>query len=86
MAKKSFKTHHIAFKDGDSFYMSSDGYVDQFGGDRSKKFTKRRFQDLLLQMQGLTMYEQELRIKSELQDWKGANAQIDDILVIGLQC
>ncbi|MBI1265871.1 MAG: SpoIIE family protein phosphatase [Cryomorphaceae bacterium] len=86
MAKKSFKTHHITFKDGDSFYMSTDGYVDQFGGEKSKKFTKRRFQELLVQMHGLTMYEQELRIKSELQDWKGANAQIDDILVIGLQC
>lgn len=86
MDKKSFKSHRIPYKKGDTFYMSTDGYVDQFGGEKGKKFAKRRFQSLLLQLQGLTMYEQELRIKSELQDWKGANPQIDDILVIGLQC
>ena len=65
--------------------MSSDGYFDQFGGPKKKKFMRKRFAQLLLDNHDLTMYEQEMAIKSALQDWKGTNEQIDDILVMGIR-
>ncbi|MFM1933113.1 MAG: hypothetical protein RL226_2416, partial [Bacteroidota bacterium] len=85
MENKEFTTRELDFSPGDTFYLCTDGFVDQFGGNNVKKFTKRRLQELILNMQGQSMYDQELRLKSEFQDWKGANPQIDDILVIGLQ-
>lgn len=85
MAQKEFKQQTLPFKPGDTFYMSSDGYFDQFGGPKKKKFMRKRFAQLLLDNHDLTMYEQEMAIKSALQDWKGTNEQIDDILVMGIR-
>lgn len=85
MAKKVFKQQTISFNSGDTFYMSTDGYFDQFGGPKKKKFMRKRFAQLLLDNHNQTMYEQEMEIKSALQDWKGTNEQIDDILVMGIR-
>ena len=85
MAKKEFKQQTLSFKPGDTFYMSSDGYFDQFGGPKKKKFMRKRFAQLLLDNHQQTMYEQEMEIKSAFQDWKGTNEQIDDILVMGIR-
>jgi serine phosphatase RsbU (regulator of sigma subunit)/CheY-like chemotaxis protein len=82
---KQFTEHIVNFEEGDCFYMLTDGFVDQFGGPRNKKFTRKRLTELLLTVQGKSMYEQEMAIKSSLQDWKGTYEQIDDILVVGLK-
>lgn len=85
MKSKTFTLKKRKFKAGDTFYMSSDGYVDQFGGPNSKKFMRKRFIKLLIEIHNQSMYEQEMAIKSALQDWKGTNEQIDDILVMGMR-
>ncbi|WP_306642824.1 SpoIIE family protein phosphatase [Sanyastnella coralliicola] len=84
-ADKSFTVHTMPFKEGDCFYMSSDGFVDQFGGLKDKKFTRRRFIELLKSVDSENMYDQEMVIKSAFQDWKGPTEQIDDILVMGIR-
>lgn len=82
---KSFSEHVIQLQEGDRIYMSSDGFYDQFGGPKIKKFMRKRFIDLLTNLKGESMYDQEVEIKSAFQDWKGTCEQVDDILVIGVK-
>ncbi|MBN4081669.1 SpoIIE family protein phosphatase [bacterium AH-315-C07] len=80
---RSFTTHSINVNSGDNIYMFSDGYPDQFGGSRSKKYKTTNFRKLLLRIQHLSMNEQKEAIDNELTTWMGKNEQTDDILVIG---
>ncbi len=82
---KSYSAHTIELSEGDTFYLLSDGYADQFGGPKNKKFTRKRWIEELEAVQGLSMYEQEMKLKSALQDWKSTNEQVDDILVMGMR-
>lgn len=85
LQEKFFTEHIIPIQKGDCIYMTTDGFMDQFGGPKNKKFTRKRFIQLLHDIQGNGMYDQEMLLKSALQDWKGTYEQIDDILVIGLK-
>jgi sigma-B regulation protein RsbU (phosphoserine phosphatase) len=80
-----FKNTEIDLIEGDSIYISSDGYVDQFGGPDNKKFMSRRFEDLLLEINNLSMTEQKEMLQKRFHDWRGENEQVDDILVIGIR-
>ncbi len=82
---KPFHTREITFKPGDSFYMFTDGYHDQFGGQRMRKIKKPRFQELILKMQGQNMKNQKQELIRFLENWQGKEEQIDDILVMGFQ-
>lgn len=84
-ADKEFTEYKMSVKQGDCLYMLTDGFVDQFGGPSNKKYMRKQLKELLLSVQGQGMYDQEMAIKSSLQDWKGTCEQIDDILVIGLK-
>ncbi len=81
----SFTNTHLELKKGDSLYMFTDGYVDQFGGPRAKKFKILPFQQLLLRIYDKPMSEQEKIIENELLEWMGNEAQVDDILVFGMR-
>jgi serine phosphatase RsbU (regulator of sigma subunit) len=83
--RKKFSEHIIPIQRDDRLYMTTDGFLDQFGGPKNKKFTRKRFMQLIQDAKGETMYDQEMEIKSALQDWKGAYEQIDDILVVGIR-
>ena len=78
-----FSSHLIKLEKGDTFYMFSDGYVDQFGGPKGKNFMSKAFKKLLLEIQNESMSEQEKILNDTLCSWKGNNEQIDDILVVG---
>ena len=82
---KTYTLHRRPLHKGQHFYMFTDGIVDQFGGPSGKKFTRRRLIELISTLKEGNMYDQELQIKSRLQDWKGASEQIDDILVMGIR-
>ena len=82
---KSYSLHKMPFEKDEYFYMLSDGFVDQFGGPKNKKFTRRRLISLLKKQDSENMYDQEMSIKSAFQDWKGTYEQIDDILVMGIR-
>ncbi|HAM09579.1 MAG: hypothetical protein A2X05_06825 [Bacteroidetes bacterium GWE2_41_25] len=82
---KPFTNNEIDIIDGDCIYLFSDGYPDQFGGPDNKKFMFRRFQELMLEVHTLPMAQQKEILLQRLNDWKGENEQVDDILVIGIR-
>jgi len=73
------------FEDGDSFYMFSDGYINQFGGENNRKFLTTNFQNLLLQIQDFDMETQKNFLITTFEDWKGDKEQLDDVLILGLK-
>jgi len=78
-----YTTHTLQLGKGDSFYIFTDGYADQFGGPKDKKYSTSRFKELLIKNSAEDFATQEKNIRQEHMDWKGENEQIDDILVIG---
>ncbi len=90
--KGGFTNHIIEIRKGDNFYIFSDGYVDQFGGEQGTKLMSKRFKDLLLQHHQKPVAEQKKALEDFLERWQSfENAsgetykQLDDILVIGLK-
>ncbi len=81
--KESFTNHTIQLEKDDMFYLFSDGYIDQFGGEKSNKFSSKAFRKLLLDIHKKTMTEQQAILEKTFIDWQGNNNQIDDVLVIG---
>jgi serine phosphatase RsbU (regulator of sigma subunit)/HAMP domain-containing protein len=82
---RSFTDHRIRLQRGDTLYVFSDGYPDQFGGPKGKKFLYRRFRELLLSISDRPMERQKHMLLDALNEWKGAHEQVDDILVIGVR-
>ncbi|MGK0380095.1 MAG: serine phosphatase RsbU (regulator of sigma subunit) [Patiriisocius sp.] len=81
---EEFTTQIIDIQKGDMIFMYSDGYQDQFGGDRGKKFMKRRLRELLIKIHKLPLEDQYNLIKLEFHQWKGEYQQVDDICVMGI--
>ena len=80
-----FTNHEIELQKGDTIYILSDGYIDQFGGENRKKFMARRFKNLLVDIQTQTMAQQKDFLHKTLIDWRGELDQVDDIMVIGMR-
>lgn len=87
-----FTLHSIDIQKGDTLYMFSDGFPDQFGGPKGKKFKIRAFKNLLLSIQDLTMADQRQKLDTTITDWMNeidhygnSQEQIDDICVIGVR-
>ncbi|MCK4992635.1 MAG: SpoIIE family protein phosphatase, partial [Bacteroidales bacterium] len=77
--------HDIQLEIGDTFYMFSDGFIDQKGGKENKKFMSKNFKKLLLEIHDRPMYDQKDILDRKLSDWMGSNSQMDDILVVGVR-
>jgi len=82
-ADKSFTNHEIDIQDNDMIYMFSDGYPDQIGGPKGRKFMARKFKKLLLEIHQKPMEEQKQILYDKYEEWKDGYQQLDDILVIG---
>jgi ligand-binding sensor domain-containing protein/serine phosphatase RsbU (regulator of sigma subunit) len=82
---KMFTNHTLELKENDMIYLFSDGYVDQFGGDKGKKFMSKRFQELLLTIQTRSATEQKEILNDTIEEWKKNIEQVDDILVAGIR-
>jgi very-short-patch-repair endonuclease/serine phosphatase RsbU (regulator of sigma subunit) len=80
-----FDVHGIKLNRGDTFYIFSDGYADQFGGKDGKKMTTRKFREFLLSLKDEVMSAQHKRLDAFIEEWKGDREQLDDILVIGIR-
>jgi len=72
-------------KKGDSIYLFSDGFADQFGGPKGKKFMTGKMKELIISNRHLTMNEQKIKLVAAHETWKGDNKQVDDILVMGIK-
>ena len=82
---KPYTTHNVELQKGDLIYIFSDGYVDQFGGERGKKFKAKAFRQLLLSIHDQLMEEQKISIDNAFETWRGSLDQIDDVCVIGVR-
>jgi PAS domain S-box-containing protein len=83
--EKQFDLHEYDLQSGDTLYLFSDGYGDQFGGEKNKKFQRKNFYDLLLSIQDMNLTEQHSFLEYAHNNWKQDLPQTDDILVIGLK-
>jgi hypothetical protein len=81
----SFTSHEVVLKRGDKMYMFSDGYPDQFGGDKGKKFSKAQFKKLLLHSSEFSMKDQKNELEVNFNKWKGSLEQLDDVCVFGIE-
>ncbi|MBE9469402.1 MAG: PAS domain S-box protein [Bacteroidetes bacterium] len=82
---KPFTNHKINLTKGDLLYLFTDGYADQFGGEKAKKFKYRQFKQLFLKIKEASMFEQKLILDKEFERWSGNLEQVDDILVLGIR-
>lgn len=80
-----FTTHKIDYVEGTIFYLFTDGYADQFGGEKGKKFKYKQLQSTLLANQHLPLKEQADMLKQKFVQWKGDLEQVDDVCVIGFR-
>jgi PAS domain S-box-containing protein len=80
-----FTNEQFELKKGDAIYLFTDGFADQFGGERGKKFMYKRFRDTLVSIQDHSMEEQKTLLFNTLESWKGELEQVDDVLVIGIK-
>ncbi|MBI2967175.1 MAG: tetratricopeptide repeat protein [Bacteroidetes bacterium] len=76
---KTFHLHH-----GDMVYLTTDGYIDQFGGPKNKKFTSKRLKTTLSSLRGIPPLKQKEILENTLDEWIGIHEQLDDICVMGV--
>ncbi len=80
-----FTNHWIDLKKGDTFYMFSDGFADQFGGPNQKKYLSKNFKKTLGKLHAKTMYQQGAELDRIFEEWRKDIEQIDDVTVIGVR-
>ena len=83
--QQPFETQTFELQKGDAVYLYSDGYVDQFGGEKGKKLKSKAFKNLLLSLQKYSMTKQKQILDSAFEEWRGDIEQIDDVCVLGLR-
>jgi PAS domain S-box-containing protein len=82
---KIFEEQVVLLQSGDELFLFSDGYADQFGGERNKKFNTRNFKELLRSVSEMPIAEQKGFLDYSLNNWKQGEEQTDDILVVGIK-
>lgn len=80
-----YTNHEIKMDTGDCIYLYSDGYADQFGGPKGKKFKYKPLKELLFRNAGLSVSDQKQILASTILEWRGSLEQVDDILVMGVK-
>lgn len=80
-----FTLHKIDLQKGDAFYIFSDGYADQFGGPKQKKFMSMQLRETLVGIAGMPMLQQGERLNEIFEGWRGDSPQIDDVTLIGVR-
>ncbi len=81
-----FTLHKIDLQRGDAFYIFSDGFADQFGGPKQKKFMSLQLRETLVAMAGKPMLQQGKELNEIFEEWRGDGPQIDDMTLIGIRC
>lgn len=83
--KRPFKNTEFLLKANDMVYLFTDGYADQFGGPKGKKFKYSNLKDLLIRISGMNMDDQKQNLETEFENWRGSLEQVDDVLIIGIR-
>jgi serine phosphatase RsbU (regulator of sigma subunit) len=82
---KDFTKHEFQLHKGDEIYIFTDGFQDQFGGEKGKKYKVSRLRELLIALNLQTMDEKRTKIEEAFRDWKGELDQVDDVCIIGVR-
>jgi|WetSurMetagenome_2_1015567.scaffolds.fasta_scaffold06815_4 serine phosphatase RsbU (regulator of sigma subunit) len=85
LKENAFTNQIIDINRGDSFYLFSDGFADQFGERTDKKFKQKSLKQLISSLSGLPMSRQKEKLENAFLEWKGKTQQVDDVLVFGFQ-
>jgi sigma-B regulation protein RsbU (phosphoserine phosphatase) len=80
-----FTLHRIELQKSDAFYIFSDGFSDQFGGPKQKKFMSMQLKEKLVEMAGKPMLQQGEILNEIFEEWRGDNPQVDDVTLIGVR-
>lgn len=80
-----FVAHEVELQQGDCVYLFTDGYADQFGGEKGKKMKLSGLKAILLEVSATSMQEQQLALETHLAKWKGNYEQVDDVCVFGFR-
>jgi serine phosphatase RsbU (regulator of sigma subunit)/Tfp pilus assembly protein PilF len=80
-----FVNHTMKLETGNAFYLFTDGYADQFGGEKGKKFKYSKLKEILLSIQNKSLVEQKQILSENFENWKGKLEQVDDVCVIGVR-
>jgi len=83
--QEPFTLQTVELQKGDVIYTLTDGFPDQFGGEKGKKYMTKKLKELLLTLAHLPMKEQHAKLEEEFMNWKGSNEQIDDVCIIGVR-
>ncbi len=83
--EKPFTKKEVQLKKGDQIYLFSDGFIDQFGGKKRRKFMVKNFKELLLTNSNKPMPEQKEILNQTFENWRGSIEQIDDVVVVGVK-
>jgi serine phosphatase RsbU (regulator of sigma subunit) len=83
--QKAFTNHNLKLNKGDIIYLFTDGYADQFGGPKGKKFKYKPMQETMKSISSLAMKEQKQKLSEVFENWKGKLEQTDDVCVIGIK-
>jgi serine phosphatase RsbU (regulator of sigma subunit)/Tfp pilus assembly protein PilF len=81
---REFRVHTFILKPNSWIYLTTDGYIDQFGGENHKKFMRTRFVEFLVKINHLPARVQQEEIEKQFDSWMGENEQLDDVLVWGI--
>jgi serine phosphatase RsbU (regulator of sigma subunit) len=80
-----FQSKTISIQKGEMIYFFTDGYADQFGGPKGKKFKNKQFQELIISISKLPLKQQKEQLDTTIENWKGKLDQVDDILIVGIR-
>jgi len=83
--KDTFTNYEIDVNEGDTVYIFTDGFADQFGGPKATKYMKYNLKSLLAEIINLPMHQQRIMLENEFQKWKGSLGQIDDVTIMGIR-
>ncbi len=83
--EKVFEEHTITYQEEDMLYLFTDGYADQFGGEKAKKFSSKRLRELFLEVHKQSMISQKEKVAKTTADWQRDLEQVDDMLVVGIK-
>jgi serine phosphatase RsbU (regulator of sigma subunit) len=85
VADEKYNSHSLELQKNDCVYLFTDGFADQFGGDKGKKLSYKKFREILSGIHHLPMHEQKQKLETVFAEWKGHLDQVDDVLVIGIR-
>jgi len=82
---KHYNVQTLDIQSGDTLFLATDGFVDQFGGPQGKKFMRRRFRELLVETAAMPVDKHEAHLNARFESWRGEEEQVDDVLVVSVR-